>query len=143
MSLEPRILRGIQAEFTRALYEGFNPSGFRPIGDNVLVLMDQCADHTTGNILLPPEKIEQMNHASESGCIVAIGKAAFSFYGDGSKWDDVKPGPGDRVFTEKYAGRELLGQDGKTYRMMTYTCIAGMEDLQPVVEPSKKPKRKG
>lgn len=142
MSLEPRILKGIQAEFTRALYEGHNPSGFRPIGDNVLVLMDQCADQTTGAIFLPPEKIEQMNHASESGVIVALGDAAFRFYGDGSKWDDIKPTPGDRVFTEKYAGRELMGQDGKTYRMMTYTCIAGLEDLQPVV-PTKKPKRKG
>lgn len=137
--LAPRILKGIQAEFERAVYSGRNESGVRPIGTSVLVLMDQCAEASSGGVLLPPEKIGQMNQASESGVIVQVGSAAFAYYDDGSKWTDYKPVPGDRVFTERYGGRELMGQDGKTYRMMTYTCIGGIEDVPDAKPSAKKP----
>lgn len=123
-----RLLRNTQAEFERAIFSGKNESGVRPIGTSVLVLMDQVAKKSSGGIVLPQEFAGKMDMASESGVIVAVGDAAFSYYDDGSKWLDYKPKPGDRVFTERYAGRELLGQDGNTYRMMTYTCIAGIED---------------
>lgn len=125
------LLKGTQAEFTRETYTGRNEAGVRPIGTSVLILMDQCADKSSGGVLLPPEKIAQMNMASESGVIVAVGNAAFAYYDDGTKWTDYKPKPGDRVFTERYGGREIMGRDGKTYRMMTYTCVGGIEDEQP------------
>lgn len=143
MSLEPRIIQGLQAQYDRAQYPGSNPSGFRPIGTQVLVLMDTCSQQTTGAVHLPTEMIEKMDHASESGVLIAGGDAAFRFYDDGSRWVDYKPQPGDRVFTEKYAGRELRGRDGKTYRMMTYTCIGGIEEaeVQAAVVTSKRKKR--
>ncbi len=127
MSLEPRIIKGLQAEYLRAEWDGANKSGVRPIGTSVLILMDLCADTSSGAVLLPPELIAKMNNASESGVIAALGEAAFRYYDDGSKWTDYKPQPGDRVFTERYAGREIMGADGRTYRMMTYTCIGGLQ----------------
>lgn len=147
-----RLLRNSQAEFERATFTSKNESGIRPIGTSVLILMDQVATTTSGEagakllaeagvhtanpgvsigIGLEPAMIEKMNTASESGAIAAVGSAAFRYYDDGSKWTDYKPKPGDRVFVERYAGRELLGRDGKTYRMMTYTCIGGIEEEQP------------
>lgn len=145
MSLEPRIIQGLQAQYDRAEYPGSNTSGLRPIGTNVLVLMDSVSQKTAGGILLEPGMIEKMDHASESGVIVQVGAAAFRFYDDGSPWNDVHPQPGDRVYTERYAGRECRGQDGRTYRMMTYTCIAGLEDAPvPVqVQAPTKPRKKG
>ena len=150
MSLEPRIIKGLQADYVRASWSGKNDSGLRPIGTSVLVLMDQCsttssgeagaaileeagieAENKGGLVGIPPEIIEKMNHASESGIVVAVGSAAFRYYDDGSAWTDYKPKPGDHVFTERYAGREIRGADGKTYRMMTYTNIGGLHDDAP------------
>ena len=144
-----RLLRNIQAEFERVQFSGSNESGVRPIGTSVIVLMDCVATTTSGaagaamlaesgiapaagagslGITLEPGMIEKMNSASESGVIVAIGDAAFRYYDDGSKWTDYRPAVGDRVFVERYSGRELMGRDGRTYRMMTYTCIGGLEE---------------
>lgn len=162
MSLEPRIIKGLQADYVKAEWSGKNESGLRPIGTSVLVLMDQCATASSGEAgaallkeagmeaaagnlqtLIPAEIIEKMNHASESGIVVAVGSAAFRYYDDGSTWTDYKPQPGDHVFTERYAGREIRGADGRTYRMMTYTNIGGLHQAPEPVTPAKKPKRKG
>jgi chaperonin GroES len=126
--IEPRLLKGVQAEYERATFTGKNESGVRCIGKNVVVLVDQCSDKTSGSVLLPPEIIERMNVASESGVLVALGGEAFSYYDDGTKWTDYKPEAGERVFFERYAGREIRGRDGKTYRLMSYTCIGGLEE---------------
>lgn len=125
--MEARILKGSQAEFVRGTLADAKDPGYEPIGTSVLILMDACADKSSGGVLLPPEKIAQMNMAAESGVIVDVGEAAFRYYDDGSKWTGRKPKNGDRVVVERYAGRELLGRDGKTYRMMTYTSVGGME----------------
>lgn len=136
--MDARILKGIQAEYERAEYPGRNESGIKPIGTSVLVLMDQTAEQTSGGVLLPPERLMEMNLASETGVVTDVGSAAFRYYDDGSKWTDYKPAAGDRVFTERYAGRVLQGSDGRVYRMMTYTCIAGIE-----IPPKPKRKEKG
>lgn len=128
MSLEPRIIKGLQAEFTRAEWTGKNESGVRPLGTHVLVLMDPCAVASSGGVQLPEETLAKMNNASESGVVVAVGDAAFRYYDDGSRWTDYKPKAGDHVFVERYAGREIRGADGEVYRMMTYTCVGGLQD---------------
>jgi hypothetical protein len=92
---------------------------------------------------LDPSLIEKMNAASESGVIAQIGDAAFRYYDDGSKWTDYKPQVGDRVFVERYAGREVLGADRRTYRLMTYTCIGGLEEPEEPVKTKAAPKRAG
>lgn len=152
---ERRLLKNTQAEFERAIYSGKNESGLRPIGTSVLILVDQVSATSSGEagaallkeagitpvpgtkeglvgIGLTADQIAKMNVAAESGAIILVGAAAFRYYDDGSPWTDYKPQPGDRVYFERYAGRELLGQDGLTYRMMTYTCIAGIEEPEKV-----------
>jgi co-chaperonin GroES (HSP10) len=163
----PRLLRGLQAEYDRAEYPGGNFSGCRPTGKNILVLMDQCASASSGaagaallaeeglapkngtasiGALLPPEMIVQMNLASESGVICAMGAEAFSYYDDGTKWTDYKYQPGDRVFTERYSGKHFMGRDGRMYRLMSYSCVGGLEEPIEAEKPapaSNKRKAKG
>jgi chaperonin GroES len=134
-----RLLRNTQAEYERAAFSGQNEAGVRPIGTSVLVLMDQCSSKSSGGVMMPEEILAKMNSASESGVVVAVGSAAFQYYDDGSKWTDYRPVPGDRVFTERYAGRELMGRDGNIYRMMTYTSIGGLEEPEAPAPNSKKP----
>lgn len=133
--------QGLQAEFEKAVYSGQNPSGVRVLGKNVLILMDQVAVKSAGGILLPPERIMQMNMASESGVLVELGVEAFSYFDDGTKWTDYKPKPGDRVFVERYGGRELRGRDGQIYRLMSYTCVGGIEMPEPVQGVTKRKKK--
>lgn len=139
-----RLLKNTQSEYERAIYSGKNDAGVRPIGTSVLVLMDQCSAKSSGGVMMPEEVLAKMNSASESGIIVAVGDAAFRYYDDGSKWTDYQPKPGDRVFTERYAGRELMGRDGNIYRMMTYTNIGGLEEpeVSAAAPTSKKPSAK-
>lgn len=121
---------GVQAEYIRATWSGQNDSGYRAIGDRIIIKMDACAEKVRG-ILRPLDWQERMTLAAESGIIVAVGGAAFRFYDDGSPWDhDIDPPPkaGDRVSFERYSGAVLpRGKDGAYYRMMTYTCVGGVE----------------
>lgn len=140
MNLEPRIIKGLQAEFTRSDWFGKNESGVRPLGTSVLILMDECAASSSGGVIIAEETLAKMNNASESGTLVGAGDAAFRYYDDGSKWVDYKPKPGDHVFVERYAGREIRGADGRVYRMMSYTCVGGLqEEILPV--PAKRKKK--
>lgn len=134
-----RILKGVQAEYNRLTLADAKDPGIEPFGDNILVLMDSTVTQSSGGIHLPEHIVGQMNLASESGVLVALGGAAFSRHGDGSAWDGAKPVPGDRLFVERYAGRLVQGRDGQVYRIMTYTCVAGRE----VAEASAKSKKKG
>lgn len=132
------IFRGMEADFQRAAFTGKNESGFRPLGKSVLILSDTATGKTMGGITIPDEHLERMNIGSETGAIIAVGAEAFSHFEDGTRWTDYKPKPGDRVVYERYAGRLFLGVDGQTYRLMTYTCIGGLEVLENPTPSSKK-----
>lgn len=136
--LAPRLLKNIQTEYERATFSGTNTSGIKPLGKSLVILTDRAAGKSSGGILTPDDFTERMNMASESGVIIACGAEAFAYYDDGSKWTDYKPQPGDRVMFERYAGREFQGQDGAIYRIMTYTCIGGIEIAPEPVKPKKK-----
>lgn len=122
-SLQPRLIKGLHAEYAPAKWDGRDTSGVKCVGKTVLVLMDTCADITTGGITLPPDLIEKMNLASESGVLVKAAEGAFLVNEDGTPWSGFKPEPGDRVYVEKYAGRLVKGRDGQTYRLMDYAAI--------------------
>lgn len=126
--LAPRLLKGLNADYEEAAWPGENDSGLQPIGDYVLVKMDQCSSASRGGVLLTDEQIERMNEASESGCIYAIGAGAFARYDDGRIWTGEKPSAGDRVYVEKYAGIKAMGRDGKMFRIMGYRNIAAGYD---------------
>lgn len=122
--LAPRMIKGLQAEYTPAQWPGSNTSGLRVFGKNILVRMDQCAEASSGGIILTDDLRDRMDEASESGCIYAIGPAAHRIFDDGSRWEGDKPKLGERVYVEKYAGVKARGADGALYRVMDERCIA-------------------
>ena len=119
------LLKGSQADFIPVYWPGINTSGLVPFGRHVLIRMDECSTTTTGGIILTDDKIDSMTAASETGCIFAIGPAAFRRFDDGSIWTGDRPAEGDRVYVERYAGCVAKGRDGGLYRMMDANCIYG------------------
>lgn len=130
--MEPRLIKGLHAEYVPAQWSGHNSSGVRVVGKTVLVLMDECAETTTGGVSLPPDTIERMSAAAESGVLVACADGAFLLNEDGTPWHGPKPAPGDRVYIEKYAGKQVKGRDGKTYRIMDYGSIGATYEPETI-----------
>lgn len=126
--LPPRLIKGLQAEFIPAEWSGENTSGIRVFGKNLLVRMDACSPKSAGGVMLPEDLVDRMTEASESGCIFAIGPAAFRLFDDGHRWEGDKPTVGERVYVEKYAGVKARGADGALYRIMDERCISGALD---------------
>jgi co-chaperonin GroES (HSP10) len=110
-------------------FGGVNDSGYQPIGDRVLILVDQAAEMTGAlkAIELPSEIRERIALAAETGVIVALGEAAFEWNADRTRpFGGTKPTVGTRVYFERYAGGKVLGRDGKWYRCMddkTIGCV--------------------
>lgn len=126
--LQPRLIKGMQADYHPMFWQGSNPSGLKPYGPNVLVQMDPCSATSAGGIALPDEIIDRMNEASVTGCIVDMGPEAFSALTD-------RPKVGDRVYIEKYAGTKARGKDGSLYRAMDDSCVVcGIADDATQVE---------
>lgn len=148
--MEPKLIKGLHAEYIPAVWSGENTSGVRMVGKTVLVLPDECSPVTSGTAglallaeagitplslvsaitgtTLPPELIERMNMAAESGVIVSIAAGAFLLNEDMTPWSGERPKPGDRVYFEKYAGKLVKGSDGATYRIMDYGSIGAVYD---------------
>lgn len=113
-------------EFDAAVWQGRNTSGIQPFGDRVLVLPDQATTQTMGGLFIPPETIERIAEAAETGVLVAIGEGAWAWNGDRTRrYEGVKPAPGQRVYFERYAGGKFHGRDGLVYRLMDDKCIGG------------------
>lgn len=126
-ALSPRIVPRMQGDFVVATWDGLNPSGIEPIGKNVLVRMDSFVSKFAGGKLeFLDAQVERMNLGAESGTVYAIGDQAFAHNYDHTPNTGLKPKPGDRVYCEKYAGREIMGDDGHKYRLMDDRCIAGL-----------------
>ncbi len=122
--LTPRLVKRMQGDYVPAEFTG-NQSGYLPLGKKVMVIMDQAAEKH-GSVELPPEVVERMSLASESGILIESGPEAFDIHGDGSRWHGCKPVAGDHVIIEKYAGLLILGDDGLKYRIMEDTCIGAV-----------------
>lgn len=123
MKLQPRLLVGFQATYTSSEWSGENTSGCAPLGDYVLIRVDECASATAGGVLYTDDIKEKMDEASVTGCIYAIGPLAFERLGH-------KPDVGSRVYFEKYAGLKVLARDGGLYRVMEDRCIACLMEEQ-------------
>jgi co-chaperonin GroES (HSP10) len=120
-----RLIKGFQADYIPSEWPGENTSGLRVFGKHVLICVDVCAPATRGSILHTDEMVDRMTEASETGCIYAIGSAAFRHYDDGTRWGDAeKPRVGERVYFERYAGVKAMGMDGNVYRIVDYGAIA-------------------
>ena len=133
--MEVKLIKGLHAEYVPAAWSGKDTSGIRVVGKCVLVLMDACSPTTTGGIDLTDDMIEKMSMGAESGVLVAVSPGAFLLNEDMSPWTGEKPKPGDRVYIEKYAGKQVKGRDGVNYRIMDYGSIGATYLAEP--EPSK------
>jgi co-chaperonin GroES (HSP10) len=129
--MRDQLIRTETADYVAREWDGKNTSGYRPIGDHVLVLPDTASDKAGkhGLIHLPQDQIERMSLASESGILAALGDDSFTWNTDRTRpFAGQKPVVGDRVVFDRYAGRVIRGRDGRTYRLMTDTCIGGIAE---------------
>ncbi len=123
-----RLFKTGTGDFERAAWDGHNGSGYMPLNDKVLVLIDAAAAKTTGGIIVPDEISERNTMGAMTGVIVAVGPAAFFWNTDRTlRWEGEKPQPGDRIYIEKYSGQYLAGVDGKFYRLLDDKCVAAVE----------------
>lgn len=125
--MEAKLLKTTQAEYVEGQYAGKNESGYRPIGDRILVLPDVAAAKTTGNVLIPDDVQERQSYAAETGIIIELGDTAFLWNSDRTrKFEGERPKIGDRVFFDRYSGGTLKGRDGKLYRFMDDKAIGAV-----------------
>jgi chaperonin GroES len=136
--MEGRLITGDQREFSMPSWDGTNHSGYQPLDDKVLVLMDEHVELTSGGIVIPQATAERQSMAGETGLVVALGPAAFQWNDDLTrKWVGRSPEPGDRVYIERYAGQLVQGIDGRTYRLKSQRCVGALALPPPevVMEP--------
>lgn len=100
--------------------------GLRPMEFNVLIFPEQVEETTKGGIILPDSVKEADKAAANRGLLVAISPVAFDF----AEFKDVKPRVGDHVWYGRYAGTEVKGRDGRTYR------LCKDRDIGAVIEPA-------
>lgn len=128
MALNPKVLSVSRVEYLPAIYAGKNNSGCIPVGDRVLILPDMAMARSQGNIQLPDDVVERMQLSSSSGVIVEVGEDAFAWNSDRTRpFGGYKPKPGDRVHFEKYAGKEIVGDDGVKYRIIDDKSVGAVK----------------
>lgn len=121
-------------QFDLVVWAGRNTSGIQPFGDRVLILPDQASGQI-GSVYVPPEVIERVAEAAETGVLVAAGDAAWAWNSDRTRrYEGTKPVPGTRVYFERYAGAKHKGRDGLLYRLLDDKSIGGF-----AVEPEGDP----
>jgi hypothetical protein len=83
--MQPRLIKTQHAEYKPGVYSGKNESGWKPIGDKVLVLTDQMVDRTSGGVFISEELRDRMSMAAETGIIIDLGDSAFVWNADRSR----------------------------------------------------------
>lgn len=125
--MQSKILSVRKAEYLPAIYSGKNESGCTPLGDRVLILPDTAAS-MVGKIQLPDDVRERAQLSGSTGIIIELGDDAFKWNFDRSRpWAGYRPKAGDRIYFDRYAGKEILGDDDNTYRLMDDKCIGGVQ----------------
>ena len=93
----------------------------------MLVLPDTAAS-IVGNIHMPEDVRERAQLSGSTGVVIEIGDDAFKWNFDRSRpWSGYRPQPGDRVYFDRYAGKEIKGSDAHTYRLMDDKCVGGVQ----------------
>lgn len=128
--MTPKIVTAEQSHFIAGQWDGENRSGLIPIGDSVIILPDEASDKIGKSRLLvaPTDVTERQSLASETGLVVAVGEGAYEWNADRTRpFKGRKPEPGDHVCFARYAGRIHIGDDGKSYRVMTDSAVAAIK----------------
>lgn len=92
----------------------FRP-GFEPVEYRCLVLPDETETKTAGGIIIPDETADREKHAQVKGTLISFGAIAFDGWGEDR---ERMRQSGVRVIYAKYAGNEIKGVDGRTYRQI-------------------------
>lgn len=133
MNDQPKLITPI-GQFDLVVWIGRNTSGIKPRYENVLILPDQ-ASTMIGGVYVPPETIERIAEAAETGVMVAAGPSAWKWNSDRTRRNEEPPiEPGTRIWFARYSGMKIQGRDGLLYRLMSDNCIAG-EDVEPEGDP--------
>ena len=121
-----RIIKTKVGEYEAIEWDGVNRSGIYPVSREILVLVDQVPEKTSGGIILT-ESVRDVNTAAvTTGVIVEYSPGAFQYGKDGYGWSGPKPKKGERVLFERYAGVFEAGADGLMYRIMSDSAIGGL-----------------
>jgi chaperonin GroES len=83
----------------------------RPLGDRVIVKIDEADDKTAGGIIVPEQAREKLTR----GVIIAVGPGRRS---DDGKLREPRVKTGERVIFGKYAGSEIDGIDQRDKHIM-------------------------
>ena len=122
-----RTLNSESIQFRRKIWSKKNDSGCRPIGEMILVLIDEPVQKTDGGIIIPEAVLTIRQLMSESGTIVAMGGGAFYWNSDRSReFRGEAPVVGDHIIFSRYAGREINGNDGNMYRLILDKEVGGV-----------------
>lgn len=97
-----------------------NKSGLAPIEYKVLIELDEVGRKTSGGLFLPDTVREKEQMMQVKATLIAIGGNAFD--------DMSEPVPvvGDKVYVAKAAGYNVVGMNGKQYRLMNDKDIAAI-----------------
>jgi chaperonin GroES len=101
-----------------------NPSGIWPTEFKVLV-KPKTLEERVGSIIIPESTRERDQYAQMEGTLVAVSPLAFNYADDGAI-AFVPPKVGDHVLFAKYAGADVTGKDGETYRVVNDRDIAAV-----------------
>ncbi len=100
-----------------------NESGILPVEYRVLVLPDVVKERTQGGIILPDLNKEMQQWAQVKCTLAAVGGKAFEDFTDDERSVLI---PGARIYCRKYEGINILGADGKGYRLINDKDIGAL-----------------
>lgn len=91
-------------------------AGIEPFEFQCLVAFAVAEEKSKGGIILAADTRDANQFRADHARLVAISPAAFSYHA----WPDGvrKPQVGDEVFVPKFSGAEVIGKDGKSYKLV-------------------------
>jgi chaperonin GroES len=104
-----------------------NPSGISPVEFKAIIKQDDVEDTDpdlkrakAAGIVLAQATKDREQMAGVRATLIAVGGNAFE------DWKGLRPKPGDRVYTAKYSGVEVEGEDGQKYRLVNDKDLLGI-----------------
>lgn len=107
--------------------------GIEPVEFSCLVIMAEFEAKTAGGILLTDATKDKEGWGSTHARLLAVSPLAFSY----ATWPPGarKPTVGDVVFVGQFPGKEAVGRDGKSYRLISDREIDGVIERAEAQEP--------
>lgn len=104
-----------------------NP-GIRCVEYNLIIAMPDMPEKSTGGIILAQETLDGWEMAYQVGRIIEASPTAFNYDDFNRDFPELKPRPGDLVWVARYAGGQMVGKDGRMYRIVKDKDVGGVID---------------